>query len=213
MKVISNIFFRSAPFLMLFFAQPFSGWNPAYAEKTTEYVELRITPDGVVMVGPEGVFYGPYVVEAGDTFESISEKFYGTPDKARNLAAALGVPAVHIPLAGSIAYIGTSTLGFRFFPAMAGNQRKTVEEFLAMLPKDKRLEYKIEGKFGLTYSETGESILSEFDVKIFWLTSVNPSSPSLKLEFPLQPLRNLIRVREVLEGVTIQQKDTQPNPN
>src|SRR5580704_3524168 len=107
MKGFSRFLFSVMPLLTLLLASPFSGWNSAYSQKAqnSEYVELRMTDEGVEIVQLEKMFYAPYTVEPGDTFESISTKFYGSPNYAENLAGALGVPVVHIPRPGSIVYI------------------------------------------------------------------------------------------------------------
>jgi hypothetical protein len=196
-----------APFVILLLASPFSEWKCANAQKTPEEVELQLTDEGVKIVQLQKTFYAPYTVEPGDTFESISTKFYGRPNYAANLAAALGVPVVHIPLAGSTAYIVSRSISLRFSPEKAKSQRRTVEEFLALLPKDKRLSYGYDGNPSLSLSETGKWVLTKFDVSAFHLNPVNQPVPTLDLKFPLQPLLNLIRGSQVLEGVTIQRED------
>lgn len=208
MKVISSIVFRFASFLTLLLASPFSGWNSAYTETKPEHVELQITDEGVRVVRLEAAFYAPYTVEPGDTFQSISTKFYGSPEYAKNLADALSLPVVHIPRPGSIVYILSRSIDFRFSRENRRNQRKTVEEFLAMLPKDKRLEFGLDGNPSFTVTDTGQTVLTRFDVKTFHLTPVNQSSTRLELKFPLQPLLNLIRASQVLQEVAIRREDT-----
>ena len=108
MKPIHRAVFGLGSFVILLLAPPFSEWKRANAQKTPEELELQLSSDGVKMVQlqPQKAFFAPYTVEPGDTFESISTKFYGRPDLAENLAAALGVPVVHIPLAGEVCRIG-----------------------------------------------------------------------------------------------------------
>jgi hypothetical protein len=213
MKGMRGLLTRSGLVVAVLLALPFGGWNNANSEEEPEYIKLQLTADGIRIVKLNKVFFAPYTVEPGDTFESISTKFYGRPDYAQNLADALGVPVVHIPRPGSIAYIVSRSLDFRFSAEKGKDQKKTVEEFLAMLPEDKRLTYKYDANPSYTVSDTGKWILTKFDVKAFHIKPANQPSVTLELKFPLQPLLTMIRSGQVLDVVAIEREDPKSKDN
>jgi hypothetical protein len=207
MNIIPRLLGCLSPCAALLLASSFAGWNSAYCQKSPEYVELRITDDGVAIAQLEKVFYAPYTVEPGDTFESISTKFYGSPDYAKTLASALGVPVVHIPRPGSTAYIVSRVIHFRFSAEKSETQKRTIEAFLATVPRGAKLSYTYDGNPSLAISDTGDTILTGLDIKAFHLRAGNQST-SLQLAFPMQPLLDLIRSNQVLDEVSIQREDT-----
>lgn len=213
MKRMAGTLSRSGLLLIVLLAVPFGGWNNANSAEEPEYIKLQLTNDGIRIVQLDKMFLAPYTVEPGDTFESISTKFYGRPDYAQNLADALGVPVVHIPQPGSIAYVVTRSLDFRFSAAKGKDQKKTVEQFLAMLPEDKRLTYKYDANPSLTVSDTGKWILTKFDVKAFHIKPANQPSVTLELKFPLQPLLTIMRSAQVLDVVAIEREDSKSKGN
>lgn len=170
-----------------------------------EYVELRVLAGGLQVVQLQKPFFAPYVVEPGETFQSISTKFYGNPEGAQYLADALGVPVVHIPSPGSIAYIVSGSLTFQFPQASAARQKRTVEQFLALLPKGTQLTYQwATGNPSFTVTDAGKTVLTKMDVSGLLLTPVGGGASTLELMFPLRPLLTLISRAETLEDVRIQ---------
>jgi hypothetical protein len=199
-----RLFPRQFVVLTLLLVASLLGWATT-AWGGEQYVELHLTEAGAqVSLQQQPLFFAPYVVEPGETFESISTKFYGSTEMVKYLAGALGVPEAYIPPAGSIAYIVTGALIFRFAPESAARDRQTAQQFLGRLPKGTRLTYQwATGNPTLKLTETGKSVLTRFDVSGMLLTPAGAQGPTLELKFPLRPLLTLIRRPETLEGVSV----------
>jgi hypothetical protein len=203
-----SVLLQASVVLALLVVTPFIRWNTADAARPKTLVELEVHDPGLVVKNLTENFWGPYDVEPGDTFESISTKFFGKPDYAKALADALGVPPVYIPPPGSIAYIPARGLAFLFSPDGAKSQKHTVEQFLAALPNGTKLIYQwAYGSPAMTLVD-GKWIMTKFDVAGMLIERADGKPPTLELKFPLRPIRSIILEGQTLEGVSIQTKDT-----
>lgn len=200
-----SVFPRRLFVLTLLLTASLFGWNRAAWADSERYVELSLTETGAqVSLQQQPLFFAPYVVEPGETFESISTKFYGSSAGVKYLASALGVPEAYIPPPGSIVYVVAGALIFRFAPESAARDRQAALQFLAGLPKGTRLTYQwATGNPTFKRAETGKSFLTTFDVSGMLLTPAGAQGPTLELKFPLRPLLTLIRRPETLEGVSV----------
>jgi hypothetical protein len=175
------------------------------AQKESELIELKLEARGISLIHTNRFFYAPYIVKTGETFQSISEKFYGSRDQANLLAQVAGTTADSIPTPGSNVYIVTGQIFLNFSSAKKEGQAQTVQRFLRTLKKGTLFEYKwSKADVSVEYTPEGKQVMNKFNAAEIHLYASGAEKPRLVLVFAQKPVLELFEGKTQLTDVSIE---------
>jgi hypothetical protein len=175
----------------------------AIAEEKKALVKVILEKDGVRIKSEKDLFAGPYVVQSGDTLQSISQKFYKTPKYAEFLAKTNKLPEdIALSTGGSI-LVPVTDFSLKFKPERLQQQAERVRSFVNAAGNENLFEYtwtEIDVEFSI---EGGRMIYTKFNPKNLELTAPNNKSLKLTLSFIQQPLLQIFEGYTKIEEVKI----------
>lgn len=187
-------------FLILLVTQLF---HVAIAEEKKALVKVILEKEGVRIENEKDLFVAPYLVQSGDTFQSISQKFYKTPKYAEFLAKTNKLPVdVTLSNGGSI-LIPVTDFSLKFKPERLQEQAQKVRSFLNAAGDENLFEYtwtQIDVNFSI---EDGKTTYTKFNPKNLELTAPNNKSLKLTISFIQQPLLKIFEGYTKIEELKI----------
>jgi hypothetical protein len=176
-----------------------------HAQKESELIELKLEEKGIKLLHTNRFFYAPYMVKTGETFQSISEKFYGSRDQADHLAQAVGTTPDNIPAPGTIVYIITGEIFLNFNPVKAIGQAETVKTFIKDIKQGTLCEFKW-SKVDILLDNTlkGNQVITKYNIAEIHLYATGSQKPTLIFVFDQKPLLELFEGKTQLTDVFIE---------
>jgi hypothetical protein len=173
----------------------------AVAEEKKKLVKVILEKDGVRIVNQKGLFVAPYKVQSQETFQSISNKAYKTPNYADILAKTNGMAVDAVLSPGTSILIPVTDFLLKFKPEKTREQVQKIESFLKAAGASSLFEYtwlQIDVDFSL---EGGKMTYHKFNPKSLMITAANNKDLKLTFSFLQQPLLKIFEGKAEIETV------------
>jgi len=184
------------------------GTPSVQAQSGSDIVKVELFSDAIRLHHQSGTFFAPHEVRAGDSFASLSRKYYGTPDYAGTLAEVNGVSPLEPLQPGSFVYITASSVDLKFKEKRAAAQLAVIRRFLATVGAATELTYVWdEAEMDMEMGKDGKWLLKKYNTAKLRIFPARAKSPELQLQYPKSPLLQIITANDtVIEQASVRQE-------
>lgn len=153
-------------------------------EPPKDRIKLELYADGIRMIHQNQYFYAPYTVQTGDTFASLSKKFYDTLEYTVTLSEVNGLSPTQPLEPGTTIYITSDSAILHFTKGQEESQYRVVRDYLRRVKDSTKLTYVWDdADISMALSHEGKWILSKYETAKLRIFDPISQTPQLQLSY------------------------------
>lgn len=171
----------------------------AKAQNPDDEVEMVVYTNGITLSNKSSVFYAPHTVASGESFRSISTKYYGSEEWSVYLSEVNKKSPLAQLEPGSTVYIVSDQTKLYFSDENSEEAVQTIEQFLDRVGPDTPLTHVWdEADIATELSTDGEWIINRYNTSKLRLIPSGQEGTELQFAFAQRSLLNIIILDDTL---------------